>query len=486
MNKKSLFIKMMTLIMLLTISIVTLQAIVSVKASNRSQKEQAAQFIKLLKKEQRNQEKLLNDALLEKAKAIGILLANAAVEPISAFDFDVLDKMILDTLKDKNFVNVVFLDPENNVIAGIKKEADTATEIFKNPISTEGLGDIGFVEIELDLSSVAENIALLEKRIQRTLEQINESILISQKSVITLILIVTLIGMLIFNIIIYFGVTRMIINPIKQIIDDLRYGADKVTKSSEAVSSFSRVLADASSDQEASIEETASNLDKMSDNTQQIVDHSTHANTLTKETNIVVENADRSMKDLITSIDKISKASEETSNIIKTIDEIAFQTNLLALNAAVEAARAGEAGAGFAVVADEVRNLALRASTAAKTTEELIQQTVTKTDSGKKLVNKTNEEFDKVAESQSKIGGLVNEISTATHEQTIEIKQVSNAVSKMKMITQQNSKTSKESFSSSDDMKNQSVQMKSIVDKLVILIEGHLQRKKDENSITKS
>ena len=110
--------------------------------------------------------------------------------------------------------------------------------------------------------------------------------------------------------------------------------------------------------------------------TSQNASNAGQADTYMKETGRVIEQANAVMTELTASMQAISKASEETSKIIKTIDEIAFQTNLLALNAAVEAARAGEAGAGFAVVADEVRSLALRAAEAAKNTSGLTESIV--------------------------------------------------------------------------------------------------------------
>ena len=110
--------------------------------------------------------------------------------------------------------------------------------------------------------------------------------------------------------------------------------------------------------------------------TKQNAGNTQEADNLMTETKNVVDRASRSMAELTSSMSEISNASQETSKIIKTIDEIAFQTNLLALNAAVEAARAGEAGAGFAVVADEVRNLAMRAADAARNTAGLIERTV--------------------------------------------------------------------------------------------------------------
>jgi len=141
--------------------------------------------------------------------------------------------------------------------------------------------------------------------------------------------------------------------------------------------------------------------------TRQNADHAHQADTLMNQANQVVDKANESMKQLTTAMADISKAGEETSKIIKTIDEIAFQTNLLALNAAVEAARAGEAGVGFAVVADEVRNLAMRAADAAKNTSDLIEQTVKKINNGNDIVNDTGEAFGEVADSAVRVGELV-------------------------------------------------------------------------------
>lgn len=176
------------------------------------------------------------------------------------------------------------------------------------------------------------------------------------------------------------------------------------------------------------------------------------------------------MKELTQSMNEISRASEDTSKIVKSIDEIAFQTNLLALNAAVEAARAGEAGAGFAVVADEVRNLAMRAADAAKNTSNLIEMTVKKVKDGSGLVSKTNESFVKMASTASNVAQLVAEIAAASKEQSQGIEQVNNAVTEMEKVVQQNAANAEENAAASEEMNAQAIQMQVFVDDLFAIV----------------
>jgi methyl-accepting chemotaxis protein len=263
-----------------------------------------------------------------------------------------------------------------------------------------------------------------------------------------------------------------IAKPIHRTVSGLKECADQVSSAAGQIAASSRQLAEGSAEQAASIEETCASLEEMASMTKQNALNANGANQLSAVTGETVLRAGRSMENLTTSMNEISRASEDTSKIIKTIDEIAFQTNLLALNAAVEAARAGEAGAGFAVVADEVRNLAMRAAEAAKNTAHLIEGTVKVVKEGSALVDKTEKEFREVADSVGKSGELVGEISAASQEQAQGIEQVNKAVNEMDKVVQQNSASAEETASASTEMNVQAERMKEFVEELAKLVGG--------------
>ncbi len=289
----------------------------------------------------------------------------------------------------------------------------------------------------------------------------------------------SLIGMLIgFMLALAVGIflSVTISRTLNRIITGLNDGATEVSAASTEVASASQSLAEGTSEQAASIEETSASLEEMASMTRQNADNAGRADKLMQDSTGVVQQAAHSMDQLIQSMADITRTSEETSKIIKTIDEIAFQTNLLALNAAVEAARAGEAGAGFAVVADEVRNLALRAAEAARNTATLIEGSVKKVKSGSSLVTDTNAAFGEIRTSVSQVAELVAEIAAASHEQSQGIAQANEAVVEMDKVVQQNAAHAEESASASEEMHAQAAQLEAMVDDLVALVSGRKNR----------
>jgi sensor histidine kinase regulating citrate/malate metabolism len=269
-----------------------------------------------------------------------------------------------------------------------------------------------------------------------------------------------------------FFIARSVSRPVQHVIQGLTDSSEQFVSVSNQVSSASQSLAQGASEQAASIEETSSSLEEMSSMTKQNADNASAADNLMKQSRLMVDKANGSMTELTQSMVDITKASDETSKIIKTIDEIAFQTNLLALNAAVEAARAGEAGAGFAVVANEVRNLAMRAAEAAKNTANLIEGTVKKVREGSELVERTNGAFSEVSKSAAKVDDLVSEIAAASKEQAQGIDQVNKAVSEMERVTQQSAANAEESAAAGEELTAQAEQLKRYVGDLDALIGG--------------
>lgn len=288
----------------------------------------------------------------------------------------------------------------------------------------------------------------------------------------TLLLIMIGVGCLLISSLIALFMTRSITRPIYHAIETLNEGADQVAAAATQVSSTSSALFQNSSEQASDLEETSASLEEITAMTHQSAENASQAKSLVKETNLEVGRAHESMQGLSVAMSEISKASDETSRIIKTIDEIAFQTNLLALNAAVEAARAGEAGAGFAVVADEVRNLAMRAAEAAKNTANIIEGTVKKVHDGTNLLALTTGAFSSVVERSSKMTSLIEEISSASAEQAQGIALLGKAMLEMDQITQATASKAEESASAAEELNSQAETMKVAVDELADLVKG--------------
>jgi len=259
---------------------------------------------------------------------------------------------------------------------------------------------------------------------------------------------------------------------LRKIIGRMRAGAGQTASVSSEVSSSSQALAEGASRQAASLEETSSSIEEMVSMIKQSTQNAQEAALLAKDARDITDQGEEAMERMSGAIDRIKHSSDETSKIIRTIDDIAFQTNLLALNAAVEAARAGESGKGFAVVAEEVRTLALRSAEAARSTSDLIEESVNNANNGVNISEEVAEVLKRIAHGNRKVTDLISEISAASKEQSIGVEQISQSIGDMDRVTQANAASAEESASSSEELSSQAEELKELVLHLESIVNG--------------
>lgn len=250
---------------------------------------------------------------------------------------------------------------------------------------------------------------------------------------------------------------------INNTLTELDMAAAQVSDGADQVSGGAQALAQGATEQASSVELLSSNILEASEQISETSRFAENANDLGKRAGEVVRRSQSEMKHMLEAIKDIAVSSESIRKIIKAIDDIAFQTNILALNAAVEAARAGSAGKGFAVVADEVRNLAQKSAEAAKSTTELIDNSLQQVENGEKLAISTDAAFDEVAQSTEEILYMVEKIAHASKEQSGSISQISQGVEQISSVVQMNSATSEQSAAASQELSGQANVMKSLI-----------------------
>lgn len=256
---------------------------------------------------------------------------------------------------------------------------------------------------------------------------------------------------------------------IQKITSSLRHGSDVVEAASGEVSKYGQSLADSTNREAASIQQASASLEVLAENTGKNAESARSATNIANQTREAVNAGKKQMDEMEEAMTAIRNSSDGISQILKSIDEIAFQTNILALNAAVEAARAGEAGSGFAVVADEVRNLAQRSAKAAQETSTRIEDSIAKSQHGVELSSRVSHSLEGILEKAAELDDLVANIAQSVDQNREGVEQVNSAIREIENTYQANAAITEESAASSQELSEQALSLNRSICELAAL-----------------
>jgi methyl-accepting chemotaxis protein len=253
------------------------------------------------------------------------------------------------------------------------------------------------------------------------------------------------------------------VSSLNHTMSEVRRSTDAIASASAEIAAGNMNLSSRTEAQASSLEETAAAMEELTSTVRQNADNARQANQLVLSASGQAEKGGQVVGEVVSTMGSITDSSRKISDIIGVIDGIAFQTNILALNAAVEAARAGEQGRGFAVVATEVRNLAHRSAAAAKEIKVLIGDSVGQVEAGARLVDTAGATMTGIVQAVRRVADLMNEIDSASREQSQGIGQVNQSIATMDDVTQQNAALVEEAAAAAGALEEQAGRLAQVV-----------------------
>ncbi len=256
-----------------------------------------------------------------------------------------------------------------------------------------------------------------------------------------LIVVISLIGIFI---------SQFVFAPLKRILSKIRIESVNVSEGSSQIAAGNMDLAQRTEEQVSKLEEMSATFFTM---TEAMTEAAHRALISERQAMGIIDVAKYNAEvgeQLQNAMKEITSSNQTISQVIQSVNDLAFQTNLLALNAAVEAARAGEQGRGFAVVAAEVRNLAGRTSEFSNEITRLAKANMDKVTHGNRLMDDSKKALSQISSSSMDVVSAVKQISNDLQEQARSTQSIQIILREFNDVAQQNGALVEETSNMSD------------------------------------
>ena len=239
------------------------------------------------------------------------------------------------------------------------------------------------------------------------------------------------------------------------------------------------------------IQRVAEASSTMADSAKKMADEALLGNDSIGKVTTQMDSIHQSVNHSAEAVKSLDSRSQEISQIVEVIANIASQTNLLALNAAIEAARAGEQGRGFAVVADEVRKLAEQSNDSATQIANLIAEIQKETSFAVEAMNEGSEQvnigiavardageaFQRIMDSTQVVSDQIQDISSVAEQMSAAAEEVTASIQQLSHIARESANSAsgvsasvEDQLSSMNDLSTSAEKLSHMANDLKLLV----------------